>query len=342
MREPGSGSRSLTAGPERHRGGEILALSVRSALAAIVCGVVVGSLVGLVDGGRLGMGSTCLAAAGVKPVASQAKPAGDAALLPAESAVPRWKKTGAPRVFTKADLYGYIDGGAELFLEFGFDQLTLQKYANGSNVMAVEIYRMVDPVASTGIYLMKCGKETRDASFKARHTLNRHQLMFVRDRYYVTINNLSGAEGMAPAILEFGAAVASALPADRLPPALGLVPAQDQVPGTLRLVRGPFGLQSIYTLGDGDILQMGGKVAGAAANYKDALGTYTLLVVPYSTPAAARAAFANVQKNLDKYLKPVTTTAARLVFRDYENKFGVVAVAGSKVEVRLHLAKEPK
>ena len=48
-----------------------------------------------------------------------------------------------------------------------------------------------------------------------------------------------------------------------------------------------------------------------------------------------------MQKNLDKYLKPVTTTPARLVFKDYENKFGLVSVAGSKVDVRLHLAKDP-
>ena len=128
--------------------------------------------------------------------APQAKGAGDAALMPAESAVAGWKKVETSRVFTKADLYGYIDGGAEVFLEFGFDQLTLQKYANGPSVIAVEVYRMADPVASTGIYLMKCGKETRDPSFKERHTINRHQLMFVRNRYYVTINNLSGAEGM--------------------------------------------------------------------------------------------------------------------------------------------------
>ena len=280
------------------------------------------------------------ASPGVKPVTVQAKPAGDAGLMPAESAVAGWKRAETARVFTKADLYGYIDGGAEVFLEFGFDQLTLQKYRSGAGEVAVEVYRMADPSASTGIYLMKCGKETRDASFKERHTLNRHQLMFVRNRYYVTINNLSGAEGMGPALVKFGGAVAAALPADRPLADLGL-PAQDQVPGTFRLVRGPFSLQSIYTLGDGDILQMGGRIVGAAANYKDASGTYTRLVIPYPTPAAAKSAFASVQKNLDKYLKPVTTTPARLVFKDYENKFGLVSVAGSKVDVRLHLAKDP-
>lgn len=281
------------------------------------------------------------ARAGSRILSAQAKPAGDASLLPAEGAVSGWKKTDTLRVFTKADLYGYIDGGAEVFLEFGFDQLTLQKYASGPNAIAVEIYRMADAAASTGIYMMKCGKEARDPSFKERHTLNRHQLMFVRNRYYVTINNLSGAEGLAPTLLKFGGAVAGALPADRALPDLGL-PAAGQVPASVRLVRGPFSLQAIYTLGDGDILQMGGRVLGAAATYKDTSGAYTLLVVPYPTATAAKNAFASVQKNLDKYLKPVTTTPTRLVFKDYENKFGVVSVAGPRLEVRLHLAREPK
>jgi hypothetical protein len=296
----------------------------------------------ILAGGQLAAGGwqPVHASPGVKP-APQAKPAGDGALMPPDSAVAGWKRAETSRVFTKADLYGYIDGGAEVFLEFGFDQLTLQKYRNRASEMAVEIYRMSDPVASTGIYLMKCGKETRDPSFKERHTLNRHQLMFVRSRYYVTINNLSGADGMGRALLAFGAAVAGSLPPDRPPSTLGL-PAQAQVQGTLRFVRGPFSLQSIYTLGDGDILQMGGRVVGAAANYKDAGGAYTLLVVPYATPAAAKAAFGSVQKNLDKYLKPVTSTPTRLVFKDYENKFGTVSVTGPKVEVKLHLTKEPQ
>jgi len=269
-----------------------------------------------------------------------ARPAGDGALMPAESTAPGWKKAENPRVFTKADLYGYIDGGAELFLEFGFDQLTLQKYRNGANEVAVEIYRMADTAASTGIYLMKCGKETPDASLRERHTINRHQLMFVRNRYWVTVNNLSGGEAMGPVLLKLGAAVAAAMPPHRAPSDMGLPP-QGQVPGTLRLVRGPFSLQAIYTLGDGDILQLGGKIVGAAANYKDARGAYTSLVIRYPSPAAARGAFASLQKNLDKYLKPVNPTASRLVFKDYENKFGVATVAGPRLELLLHLDKQP-
>ena len=269
------------------------------------------------------------------------RPTRDAALMPPDSPVSGWKKSDNGRVFTKADLYGYIDGGAELFLEFGFEQLALQKYRGGPNAMAVEIYRMVDPLAALGVYLMKCGRETPDPSFRDRHTLNRHQLLFVRGRHYVAINNLSGAEGLGGALVDFGRSVASGLPADK--PVLPVtLPADGQVPGSLRLVRGQFGLQSIYTLGEGDILQLGGRLTAASANYKDAAGPYTLLAVAYPTSAAAKSAFANVQRNLDKYLKPTASGPSRLVFKDYENKFGLVSLGGTRLEVRLHLARDPR
>ena len=273
---------------------------------------------------------------------SAGRPAGDSALMPADATVAGWKKAETLRVFTQADLYGYIDGGAEFFLELGFDQLTLQKYRNGSNEFAVEVYRMADPAAATGTYLMKRGKENRDAAFSARHTINRHQLMFVRDRYYVTINNLSGADQMQSALVAFGRAVAAKLPADRIPPELTALPAPGLVAGSERLVRGPFGLQSLYTLGDGDILLLGGKTAAVAADYNDAAGGRTLVLITYPDAASAGKAFANLRQNLDKYLKPITTTPAKLVFKDYENKFGVVTVGGRRLELTLHLSKPPQ
>jgi hypothetical protein len=245
------------------------------------------------------------------------------------------------RVFTKADLYGYIDGGAEVFFEFGFDSLTLQKYRSGANQVAVEIYRMADPSAAAGIYLMKRGKETPDASFKERHTLNRHQLMFQRHRYYVTINNLSGGDKAGPDLLKFGTLVAGKLPPATPAPELKRLPAAGLVAGSARLFRGPFGLQALYTLGEGDILQLGNRVMGVAGDYKDSGGTSTRLLVEYPDAATAKKAFAHLQANLDQYLKPSEKTAARLVFKDYESKFGVATLVGRRLEIRLHLAKLP-
>jgi len=206
----------------------------------------------------------------------------------------------------------------------------------------VEIYRMTDPAAATGVYLMKRGKETPDAAFKARHTINRHQLMFVRGRYYVTVNNLSGTDQMQPALVTFGGEIAGKLPPDRVPAELEALPKAGLVPGSERLIRGPVGLQDLYTLGEGDILLLGGKIAGVVGDYKDAATKTTLVLVTYPDAAAAKKALASVRQNLDSYLKAISTTATSLVFKDYENKFGAVTITGPKLEVRLHLNKAPQ
>ena len=78
----------------------------------------------------------------------------------------------------------------------------------------VDLYRMRDPIAATGIYLMKCGKEVRRPGFAERHTVSRHQLLFLRDRFFVIISSGSGQESLVPELVAFGGAVASKMPAN--------------------------------------------------------------------------------------------------------------------------------
>ncbi len=270
------------------------------------------------------------------------RPVGDAGMLPSDGFSGAWKKSGPLKVFTSADLYGYIDGGAEAFLEIGFEQLTVQKYRDGANEFAAELYRMTDATAARGIYVARCGKETPDPSVKARHTASRHQILLQRDRYYLVLSNTAGGAANAPILATAALAMLAKMPADGQVAALSLLPPAGLVPGAARLFRGPVGLQAVYTLGDGDILQLGGKLTAAAGDYKDAAsGAYTLIVAEYPTPAAASAAFKHLKSNLDSYLKPASATDTRLVFQDYEKKSGVASLAGKRLEVRLHLAKPP-
>lgn len=269
------------------------------------------------------------------------RPTGDAGLMPADAFAGGFKAVGPLRVFTSADLYGYINGGAEAFLEIGFEQLTVQRYKDGANEVTIDLYRMSDPTAAHGIYIARCGKETPDPAVKARHTASRHQILLQKHRYYVQVNNSAGGAANAPNLVKAAQAVAARLPADAPVAALALLPKSGLVAGSARLFRGPVGLQAVYTLGDGDILRLGGKLTAAAGDYKDAGGAYSLVVAEYPTPAAASAAFKHLTSNLDTYLKPSSSTDTRLVFVDYDKKYGVASVAGNRLEVRLHLAKPP-
>jgi hypothetical protein len=269
------------------------------------------------------------------------KAAGDAGLLPADGFSGAWKKSGPTKVFTSADLYGYIDGGAEAFLEIGFEQLTVQKYRDGANELTVELYRMTDPTAARGIYLARCGKETPDPALKERHTASRHQILLQRGRYYLLVNNTAGGAANAPMLAKAAQAMVAKMPADAPVPVLGLLPQPGLVPGSARIIRGPVALQALYTLGDGDILQLGGKVTAVAGDYTGASGASTLVLADYPSPAAASAAFKHLKANLDTYLKATSATDSKLVFQDYEKKFGIASLAGKRLEIRLHLSKPP-
>ncbi len=267
--------------------------------------------------------------------------ADDSALLPPDGFVAGWKKADPPKRFTEADLYGYIDGGAELFLEYGFEQLTVQKYKNGADEFAVEAYRMTDPAAAMGVYLMKAGKETPTPGFRERHTANKYQLMFCRNRYFVIINNLSGKDALASVKVNFASFVAGKLPPASTPPDLQALPRAGLVPGSARLVRGAYGLQSVYTLGEGDILLLERKLSAVSGDYKTANGTYTLIVANYPDAARAKLAFDHLRQNLDRYLKVVDHKPDRFVFEDYSKKFGVVIRTGKRLEAKVKLAAKP-
>lgn len=303
-----------------------------------------------VPGAMAGLLVAVLATVGVRVAAAADGPL-DAARLPPDGFLGVWGRVAAPAVFTRADLYGRIDGGAEVFLELGFEQLAVQRYRTAPRVtpggarlteaeIEVEIYRMGDATAARGIYLARCGKEVRDPGLRERHTVGRHQLMLQRDRYFVVVTNRGGAD--AAALVRFGRHVAGGIPVDGPVPALSLLPREGLVGGSERLLRGAVGLQAVYTLGEGDLLRLGGTTTAAAADYRDAArGPHTRIVAEYGTTAAALSVLRHVKANLDAYLKTVSATDTWLMFTDHEQKYGVVAVTGRRLEVVVHLAKPP-
>lgn len=263
------------------------------------------------------------------------RPAGDP--FPADMAVDGWHRTDHSPAFNRAELYGHINGGAEVFLELGFNLLKVQRYTKGTDEVDVELYEMADLPAAVGIYRMKCGKETRDPSFFASHTVNRYQLLFQQGSYYVTIYNREGSEAAGKSLSDFARHVADRLPAEDTTDLFASLPDESRIARSERVVRGPSTLDSIYTLGAGDVLQLAGKVTALAADYTD----HTLIVARYPDDGTAKAAFDHAGGNLDSYLEVIDRNDSRLVFKDYASKFGKIVLNGDRIEVTVNLLEKP-
>lgn len=270
-------------------------------------------------------------------LALAAPQAGDPGVLPGDKFLGGWSRLAPLQVWNPATLYGFIDGGADLFLEFGFEAVTVQGYRNGEDEFSVEIYRMSDPLAALGIYLAKCGEETPDPTLALRHTLGRYQLVFVKDRYYGIINNESGRAAWVRDLVAFARHLSSRIPDQAGPDPFTLLPAAGRKPGSERLIRGPLALQALFTLGPGDILSLRGRWTAAAAVYGEA----TRIMADYGEEAVADAAFRHLAGNLDPYLKPLERGASRLVFEDFTHRFGRIERAGARLSIELGLASRP-
>ncbi|MEE4213509.1 MAG: DUF6599 family protein, partial [Bacteroidales bacterium] len=52
------------------------------------------------------------------------------------------------RTYTKESLFGYMNGGAELYLEYGFDRLVVSEIDIDGTEYKLEVYKMDDPEAA--------------------------------------------------------------------------------------------------------------------------------------------------------------------------------------------------
>jgi hypothetical protein len=262
--------------------------------------------------------------------------------LPADNFYPGWHRSGSCEKVEPAGLTNVIDGGAELFLEMGFNDLQVQKYGCSGSEIAMEAYRMENEAAALGIYLLKCSKETPLPGITERHSGDRFQIVLLKGNYFIFINNFGGREDLLPVMTTLARQVGAAIPAGVAVHELDILPAENQVPGTALLLRGPYSLQSVYTLGAGDILLLGGKIFAAAAVYRQASGqNYTLIAAPYADAVLARTAFANLRRNLDHYLQVLGAGADFFNFKDFQNYFGRAEIRGNKIVILAKLSHQP-
>ena len=265
-----------------------------------------------------------------------------AIVVPPDGFAPGWKKSEALREFPGSRLFDHIDGGAELFLEFGFKKLYVQRYKKGEDELALEIYEMESPEAALGLYLMKCGRETPVKGLDARNSGEPAQLTILQGRCFLHVNSFSGREDLLPVMIELARRALAGIPDEKAADLIGRLPGQGLQPGSACLFRGPVGLQAFYTLGEGDILDQRGLVFGITGSYEDPkLGHFILILIDYPEAGRAQTAFKNLAGRLDPYLKILKNSEKGFVFEDFQKRFGTVALRETRLELRIGFASEP-
>ncbi|MBA4313056.1 MAG: hypothetical protein C0417_10550 [Chlorobiaceae bacterium] len=91
-------------------------------------------------------------------------------------------------------LWGYIDGGADLYLEYGFSKVTAQEVLIDSFHFKVDIYEMNSPEAAFGIFSVSHKKCPGTDSLAQFDCSSPHHLQCVSGNFYISIINDNGTE----------------------------------------------------------------------------------------------------------------------------------------------------
>ena len=98
------------------------------------------------------------------------------------------------RVFTGTGLYGFMNGGADLFLEYGVKKLTTRDLVYLNEEYTLDIYEMPTPEDAYGIYsvhVFRCTQADIDGEINC---LSTYQYQTVNANLYVSLVFTSGSE----------------------------------------------------------------------------------------------------------------------------------------------------
>ncbi|MBE3126120.1 MAG: hypothetical protein IMZ57_10755 [Acidobacteria bacterium] len=248
------------------------------------------------------------------------------AYLPADNAVEGWAKDGEPQEYEDEDLYTYIDGGAEIYQEYGFRRVILQDYKDpkGKSV-SLEIFEMETPAAAFGMFTFKRSGTGKTVSFGGGAELEAYYMNFWKGRFLVTLTGFDEARETIDGLLAVGGVVDSKIrDAGAVPGLVGALPEKGLISGSVKYLKGLLGLNNIYPFYTARGL---GFAEAARGVYENGA---TLLILDYGTADARARAWLDLKAHLagsDKFT--AGTGGSPAVFRVLDGKGQHVAIAGS-------------
>jgi hypothetical protein len=147
--------------------------------------------------------------------------------------------------FDGNSLWGYINGGADLYLEYGFRNITVHEIEYNGNTLRFDLYRMNDPKAAYGIfsiYTYNCDSDEGPGQFNCG---TKWQLQTVKGDYYLSAILSAGTVDEFTYASRIAASLLAKINADEFEPGFPFISgAFENLEGKVRYGRGSLSLDN--------------------------------------------------------------------------------------------------
>jgi hypothetical protein len=208
--------------------------------------------------------------------------------LPSEAS--GWKWDGKEMRYNSKTLFSYMDGAAELYLAYGFQNLTVRRFERSNQPsITCELYEMACSEDAYGVFSYEHQDET--AGIGQGSEFGGGLLRFWKGKYFVSIYAEGEGAEVESGILKMGKAAANSIPdVGPEPKLIGFIPGKDLglVDKSLRYLKSHVLLNQRFFIAHQNILNLSWKTEAVLAQYlQDKQKTQLLLIrYPNSKEAA--------------------------------------------------------
>jgi len=174
-----------------------------------------------------------------------------------------------PELFKGDELYYLVNGGADLYIEYGFEQVLAVEYSDSQrNSYQIEIFEMSDVSSAYGIFSFLKSKKAKPLEIGEEGVFLDYYLIFFRGNYYVSISADKSLGGSEENIFAIGKQIDDRINSISVLPDLVLKFISDTVLiSDLKYIKGNIALNNIYLFDHKNIFGVGdGIVFNANAN----------------------------------------------------------------------------
>jgi len=133
------------------------------------------------------------------------------ALLPGNGSPDGWSRSGSADLYEGGALFDHINGGADAYLDRGFERLIVQIYSREESEVQLEIYDMGSPAGAGAIFVENTTGMDTTTDFGERATQDAYQISFFRGRYYISVLAFSSDDETGEAMVSIARSVDHAI-----------------------------------------------------------------------------------------------------------------------------------
>ena len=215
-----------------------------------------------------------------------------------------WSQSGKDKAYGSKTLYEYIDGGAELYLSYGFQSMINRIYtAENQPDILVDLFDMGHSYNAYGVF--SHAREKEDEQFGQGSQVVPGLIVFWKDRYFISILATPETPQSKEAMFRIASTIDENIVAEgSLPDVLNTLPEEGVVPGSIRFFTHPVWLNSYGFIADDNLFFISDRTEAVLAKVDTPVSKSLLLIVTYSDTTLARSALDHFRASYFKTAGP--------------------------------------